>query len=85
MIDKTKRASYLIKLIELEKKIFDLNNKMEENFIGFSLYFELGIPVDKKMLAESDRVGAELNKAITDFRYYNMLLNESEDFSYLMN
>jgi|694.fasta_scaffold72307_4 hypothetical protein len=85
MIDKAKRGSYLIKVVELEKKILELQKKMEENFVDSAMYFDLGIPVNKDMVSESDNLGAELNQAITDFRYYSMLLNESEDFSYMMN
>jgi hypothetical protein len=85
MIDKAKRGSYLIKVVELEKKILELQKKMEENFVDSAMYFDLGIPVNKDMVSASDNLGAELNQAITDFRYYSMLLNESEDFSYMMN
>jgi hypothetical protein len=85
MIDKAKRGGYLIKVVELKKKILELQKNMEENFVDSAMYFDLGIPVNKEMVAASDKLGAELNQAITDFRYYNMLLSESEDFSYMMN
>ncbi len=85
MIDKVKRGAYLVKVANLEKKILELQKTMEENFVGYAMYLDLGIPVNKEMTADSDKVGAELNIAITDFRYYSMLLNESEDFSYMMN
>lgn len=85
MIDKAKRGLYLMKVEKLEKKILELQEKMKENFIDSAMYFDLGIPVNKEMIAESDKIGAEINQAITDFRYYNMLLSESEDFSYIMN
>jgi hypothetical protein len=85
MINKAKRGSYLIKVIELENKILELQEKMGENFVDSAMYFDLGITVNKEMTVESDNLGAELNQAITDFRYYSMLLSESEDFSYMMN
>lgn len=85
MINKAKRGAYLVKVADLEKKILELQKKMENNFVDSAMYFDLGIPVNTEMIAESDKIGAELNKAITDFRYYSMLLNESEDFSYAMN
>lgn len=85
MIDKAKRGNYLIKVVEFEKKILKLQKKLKENFVDSAMYFDLGIPVNKDMVSASDNLGAELNQAITEFRYYNMLLNESEDFSYMMN
>jgi hypothetical protein len=85
MINKAKRGIYLVKVEELEKKILELQKKMETNFVDSAMYFDLGIPVNKEMIAESDKIGTEINQAITDFRYYNMLLSESEDFSYMFN
>lgn len=85
MIDKTKRGEYIIKVANLENKILSLEKEINENFEQSSLYFDLGLPVTKEMINKSDKLGADLNQAITEFRYYNMLLQESEDFSYLLN
>jgi len=85
MINQTKRAEYLIKLSNIEKKILILEKEIQENFEQSSLYFDLGIPVTTDMKKNTDNLGAELNKTITDFRYYNMLIEESEDFSFILN
>jgi hypothetical protein len=85
MIEKTKRGEYIVKMAILEKKILSLEKELNENFEQSSLYFDLCLPVTKEMIKKTDKLGADLNKAITDFRYYNMLLQESEDFSFNLN
>lgn len=85
MISKEKVGLYILKVINLEKKVLELQNKMEENFIHSAMYFDLGLKLDKETIEASDKVGAELNQTITDLRYYRMLITESEDFCYSMN
>jgi len=85
MISKEQVGLYILKVVKLENKVLELQKKIEENFIHSAMYFDLGLKLDKETIIASDKVGAELNKAITDLRYYRMLLEESEDFSYSMN
>lgn len=84
-MNKTKTAEYIVKLANLEKKILKLEKEIDENFEQSSLYFDLGIPLIKEMIDNTNRLGAEINQAITDFRYYNMLMEESQDFSFHLN
>lgn len=85
MIEKAKRGEYIVKAALLENKILSLEKELNESFEQSSLYFDLGIPITKEMIKKTDKLGADLNQAITDYRYYNMLLQESEDFSFLFN
>ena len=85
MLSQKEKSRYLIKMSNLENKILNLEKEIQENFEQSSLYFDLGIPVTTDMKKNTDNLGAELNKTITDFRYYNMLIEESEDFSFILN
>jgi len=85
MLSQKEKSRYLIKMSNLENKILNLEKEINESFEQSSLYFDLGLPITTEMKNNTDKLGAELNKAVTDFRYYNMLIEESEDFSFMSN
>lgn len=85
MIEQTKKALYIIKLEKVENHILSLEKEIEKNYFDSCETFSSGLIPNKELIKKNDSLGIKINKAVTDLRYYSMLINEIKTDYHILN